>query len=215
MPEYNFNPGAHNPRFGGGENLGPGKHPVVGSAVELKNAKSGQGGYLELMCTAIDGPEKGSKKAIRFNLHHSNPETVRIAEDQLAATCVVMGVTGPWSNTDILLNKPFVIEVSMQVGSDKYTEVTGVYTMDGKTAGEAMQSGGAGQSSGFNGFGGGNKPAKQPKEQAASGGGWGGNAAQENKPAETGSGWGGNAAGNAGGGWQQSSGGGSGWGQSA
>lgn len=229
MAEYNFNPGAHTPRFGGGDNLGVGKHPVVGTSVELKNAKSGQGGYLELKVAAIDGPEKGNRTSIRFNLHHSNPETVRIAEEQLAATCLVMGISGPWSNTDILLNKPFVIDVAMQAGSDKYTEVTAVYTMDGKTASPVAAGGGNG-GGGFGGFGNGasqtqDKPAEQQAQGGAQAGGWGGaTAAQETKPAGTGAatggGWGqnaggGNAAGASAGGWQQNSGGGAGWGQSA
>lgn len=223
---YNFNPAQHEPNFGGGgDSLSVGKHPVVGSKVELKNAKDNNGnGYLALTVTAIDGPSKGGTKTIRYNLHNSSAVAQRIAEEQLSATCLVMGVVGPWSDTDVLLNKPFVIDIVPQPGSDKYTEVSGVFTMDGRTPQEAKSNPpqaagnapagfnassqtpqnnggqGGGNGGGSGGWGGGQNGGGQA--QGGSGGGW-----QPAAGADTGAGAGGQGGGS-GGGWGAGAGGG-------
>jgi len=239
---YNFNPTQHNPNFGGGgDSLGVGKHPVVGSKVELKNAKDNNGnGYLALTFTAIDGPEKGGQKTMRYNLHNSSEVAQRIAHEQLAATCLVMGVVGPWSDSDVLLNKPLVIEVVPQPGSDKYTDISAVYTIDGRTVQDAMKNPPQPKGDAPSGFGASSQTPQNNNgggNQTQTGGNGGANGWQPAAGADTGAGanggqgggsgggWGANAGGSAsggsgggGGGWAQQSGGGGGsggWGQSA
>lgn len=174
MVAYSFNPAQYAPSYGGGDTLGVGKHPVVVSKVHLQPTKDGQNGFMALTLTAIDGPQKGSSKTDRLNLHHTNADTVRIANQQLSAYCAVMGITGPWQDTDVLMNKPFVAKIVQQPGNDRYTDVTALYTIDGRTVQEAAQNppqntGNAPQ--GFNASG--NTPQNNQGGGAPSGGGWG------------------------------------------
>jgi hypothetical protein len=235
MVAYTFNPTQHNPSFGGGgDSLGVGKHPVIGSKVELKSAQSNNGnGYMALTVTAVDGPQKGGTKTIRLNLHNSSEVAQRIAEQQLAALCVVMGITGPWQDTDILLGKAFVIENVLQPGDNPkgYTDVTAVYTIDGRSVADAMANPPKVAGNAPAGFGGGQQQTTQQQQPPANGGGWQPAAGadtgatqqqqQQADPAPAGGGWGGGqtqaAPANNGGGWAQGSAApsGGGWGQGA
>lgn len=197
MVAYSFNPAQYAPSYGGGDSLPPGKHPVVVSKVHLQPTKDGQNGFMALTLTAIDGPNKGGSKTDRLNLHHTNPDTVRIANQQLSAYCAVMGVTGPWQDTDVLMNKPFVAEIVQQPGNDRYTDVTALYTIDGRTVQEAAQNPPQNTGNAPAGFGAsGNMPNNQGGGGNPSGGGWGAGAGGSQ-------GAGSNAPGNGGGGgWQ-------------
>jgi hypothetical protein len=173
MVAYSFNPAQFAPSYGGGDTLGVGKHPVVISKVFLKPTQDGQNGFMELTLTAIDGPGKGATKRDRLNLHHTNPDTVRIANQQLSAYCAVMGISGPWNDTDILQNKPFVVDIVQQPGSDKYTDVSALYTIDGRTIAEAAQNAPQGNGNAPSGFGASGGGAPQNNGGSPQGGGWG------------------------------------------
>ncbi|WLJ71210.1 hypothetical protein [Sphingomonas phage Birtae] len=199
MVAYSFNPAQFAPSYGGGDSLPPGKHPVVVSKVHLQPTKDGQNGFMALTLTAIDGPNKGGSKTDRLNLHHTNQDTVRIANQQLSAYCAVMGITGPWQDTDVLMNKPFVVEIVQQAGNDRYTDVTALYTMDGRSVQEAAQNPPQSQGNAPAGFGAsGNTPNNQGGGGNPSGGGWGAGAG--------GSPGAGSPAGGNGGGWQMANG---------
>lgn len=191
MVAYSFNPAQYAPSYGGGDSLPPGKHPVVVSKVHLQPTKDGQNGFMALTLTAIDGPNKGGSKTDRLNLHHTNADTVRIANQQLSAYCAVMGITGPWQDTDVLMNKPFVAEIVQQAGNDRYTDVTALYTIDGRTVQEAAQNPPQNTGNAPAGFGAsGNMPNNQ-------GGGFGGNN-QGGGGNPSGGGWGAGAGGSQG-----------------
>ncbi len=209
--DYAFDPTGVTPNFGGGPGLPVGKHPVTITKSEGKPTQDNTGGYIELTCTAFDGPAKGGSIAIRLNVHNKSEAAVRIAKEQLAAICAVTGV-GPFQNTQALHDKAFVVDVGPQKDKPQYTEVIGVFDMQGNEPGKAQPGGGANTGGGFGGNAGGN-----------TGGGFGGGATatgnvpdqqQQNGQQQGNGGFGGNAGGGAGtgagggNGWQQGGGGG-------
>ncbi len=225
--DFAFDPTGIEPQFGGGGNTLPvGKHPVTITKSEGKPTKDNTGGYLELTCVAFDGPAKGGSIAIRLNVHNTNELAVKIAKQQLAAIMAVAGV-GPFQNTQALHEKPFVIEVGPQKGDTKYTEVIGVFDMNGNEPGQS--GGGASgtgtippqqQGGGNGGFGAGAGNGAGTGAQGGGNGGFGAGAG--NGGGNGGGGFGGGAGNGSGGGggngWQQGGGGGGGsdkpgWGQ--
>jgi hypothetical protein len=111
-----------------------GRHIVVATSSEIKGAKPKEGeqqsqnGMVEYTIEIIQGPHKGTIGADRFNIFHTNEMTANIARRQLndMAWCVNAYNT---SDSDNLLNVPYMIEVGYQKGqedkeeSQRYTEI--------------------------------------------------------------------------------------------
>lgn len=217
MPQFSFNSQGIDPQYGGGSPQLPlGKHPVVISATALKPTKDNQGGYLELTMDAIDGPAKGGSQIDRLNLQNKNADTVRIANQQLAAILAVIGMF-KFDATEELHGKPFVVEIGPDKNNANQHRVIGVFDMQGNPPGQAgagaqQQGGGFGgqppaQGGGFGGQQGGGQQQGGgfqggPADQSQQGGQQGGGAAPASQP-----GW---AGGQQGGGQAQ---GGQGWNQ--
>jgi hypothetical protein len=214
MVAFSFNTAGITPKFGGGGGLPIGKHPVIIYNTKLEATQSGTGGKMVLQCEVIDGPMKGAKGDENLTLQHSNPTVVRISSEQLTAICHVVGMpNGIQNDTSELHNKPFVVEVAPQKDKPEYTEIVGVFDMNGNEPGQ--QGAGGGQQQQNNAFGGGQQNNAGGGNAGAPGGwGAGGNAGQGQQDPNAGQngGQGGN-----GGGWQQQGGGaanqgGGGWG---
>lgn len=215
MPAFQFNSQGIDPQYGGGGGLPFGKHPVVISASALKPTKDGQGGYMELTLTAIDGPAKGMIDFDRLNLHNKSAQAVEIANKQLAAYCAVTGVFA-FQATEELHNKPFVVEIGPRKDSPQQGEVKALFDMNGNEPGKAGAGAPAtgGQPQGQGGgaaWGGGNGGQPQTGAGPAAGTeqpGWAGGQGQGGGQPQ---GQGGGAPG----GWNQGQGGGGqpGWGQ--
>jgi len=224
MVAFSFNTAGITPKFGGGGGLPIGKHPVIIYNTKLEATQSGTGGKMVLQMEVIDGPMKGAKGDENLTLQHSNPTVVRISSEQLTAICHVIGMpNGIQNDTAEMHNKPFVVEVAPQKDKPEYTEVVGVYDMNGNEPGQ--QGAGGGQQGGNNAFGGAGANAGQQGGGGAgapggwgNGGGQGGNAGQPDPNAGQqggqgqqgggGAGWGGQGGapanqGQQGGGWQQ------------
>ena len=135
MAQFQFNASQHAPRYSASDGLPAGKHPVVIVASEFRPTKdstpSDPRSMLALTLQAIDGPAKGSKQTDRLNLQHPNMQTVSIAQAQLSAYCMVTGRPG-FSDTSALHNIPFIAEIGPQKNNDQYTEVKGLYFIDGR-----------------------------------------------------------------------------------
>jgi len=221
--DFAFDPTGITPGFGGGAGgLPVGKHPVTITKSEGKPTRDNTGGFLELTCTAFDGPAKGMSQALRLNVHNTSEVAVRIAKEQLAAICAVTGV-GPFQNTSALHDKPFVVEVTPQKNDPKYTEITAVFDMNGNEPANAAP-GGQQQNGGFQGangtgtippqnqgggFGGGQQQDQQQGQQQ--GGGFGQQQQGQDQQQGGNGGFGGGQGGNGGFGQQQQQGGGAGW----
>lgn len=223
MPQFQFNSQGIDPQYGGMGGLPFGRHPVVISGSQLKPTKDGQGGYMELILTAIDGPAKDMSDVDRLNLHNKSTQAVEIANKQLSAYCHVTGVFA-FNTTEELHNKPFVVEIVPRKDNPQQGEIGKLFDINGNEPGKS----GAGQQQ-TGGFGGGQPNAAIPPQQGNQGGGWGGAPAtggdqgQQQQQGGGQPGWsggapqGGNQAGN-GPGWSQgqqggNQGGGAPWGQ--
>ena len=221
MPAFSFSSEGIKPGYGVGGGLPVGKHPVVVNSVSLEGTTAGTGGKMVIALEIIDGPAKGVKGNEQLTLQHTNPVTVRIAEEQLTSICVVAGLRRPdghWgitNTTEELHGKTFVVEVAPQKKDTQYTEVVNVFTMDGLTAKEVVANGGAANQGGGNGSfgnnannGNNNQGGGQQNNGGNQGGGWGGGAANNQGGGQTennanNQGGGNTGGGNTGGGWQQ------------
>lgn len=147
MVAFTFNANQYTPNFGGGgEQLPPGKqYKVVIVESGKDSTKDNTGGFLFVNCAVIEGPLHGKKQMIRFNLHHTNPKTVEIANEQLSALCHAVGVFN-MVDTQQLHDKPFMIDVDWQKNQEPnaaagrpdggYTEVKAIYDMAGNKPGK-------------------------------------------------------------------------------
>lgn len=193
MVAYAFNAQQFEPRYGGSGGLPAGKYPVIITDTKQVPTKNNDGGYLAVELRVTEGPMQGGTHTDRLNLHNTNPETVRIANQQLSAYCHVTGVF-QFQDTAQLHNIPFMVEIGPQK-SGEYTEVKKLFDRNGNEPGKS----GAG-----------------PQTQQPQGGGWGG-APQGGQPqgdpnaGQAGGGWGGAPQGGGqpqGGGWGPQGGGG-------
>ena len=146
MVAMQFNATAFTPRYSGSDGLPPGKHPVIISASEFRPTKDSSPSDPRMMLVftleAIDGPAKGGKQTDRLNIHNPNQQTVNIAMSQLAAYCAVTGRQG-FNDTSELHNIPFMVEIGPQKNNADYTEVKGVYFLDGRDAASGATTGAA------------------------------------------------------------------------
>lgn len=128
------------PRYGSdGGGLPPGKHKVIVEHSEMVPVKDNSGNqYLQIKMKCVDGLAQGGYQVDRLNVHNSNQQTVKIAGDQLAAYCWVVGK--PWrGETFDLHNVPFYIEVRNQRNNADFTEVAKLYNLAGEEPGKGAQ----------------------------------------------------------------------------
>ncbi len=107
---------------------------------EMKPTKNGQGSYLELTFTVLDGEYKGRKAWDRLCINHTNSKTVEIARANLSAICHAVGVMQPQDSVQ-LHNLPLVITVKCKKREDTgevTNEIKG-YAKKEESAGEPVQ----------------------------------------------------------------------------
>ena len=90
--------------------LPEGPHLVEISQSQTKQTKAGDGSYLELEYTVIDGEHKGAMHWDRLCLAHPNPKAVSRANAALSAICHAIGVM-TFSDTVELHHIPFQITI--------------------------------------------------------------------------------------------------------
>ena len=89
------------------------KYNVEITKSELKPTKTGNGSYLELEFTVLDGEYRGRKVWDRLCLNHPTPKTVEIARANLSAICHAVGVMKPRDSTE-LHRLPLSINVKLR-----------------------------------------------------------------------------------------------------
>ena len=99
------------------EPLPAGKYLAEITASEVKPTKSGNGVYLQLEFTVLDGPCKGRKAWDRLCINHPNELTQKIARGNLSAICRAVGVMQPRDSVE-LHNLPLVITVKCKKRAD-------------------------------------------------------------------------------------------------
>jgi hypothetical protein len=87
-----------------------GKYLAAVTASQMKPTKAGDGSYLELELTILEGPCKGRKVWNRLCLNHPNAEAVKIARSNLSALCRAVGVMQPKDSVE-LHNLPLLVTV--------------------------------------------------------------------------------------------------------
>jgi hypothetical protein len=120
--------------------LPAGKYLAEITASELKLTKSGNGNYLQLEFTVLDGPCKGRKVWDRLCINHPNDLTQKIARGNLSAICRAVGVMQPRDSVE-LHNLPLVVTVKCKKRADTgeiTNEVKG-YTKRESAVGQPQQ----------------------------------------------------------------------------
>ncbi len=97
--------------------LPAGKYLAAITASEMKPTKAGDGSYLELELTVLEGEHKDRKLWDRLCLNHPNAQAVQIARGTLSAICRAAGVMQPTDSVE-LHNIPLVVTVKVKKRSD-------------------------------------------------------------------------------------------------
>jgi hypothetical protein len=111
---FNANEVEPTPTF---EPLPAGKYLAAITASEMKATKAGDGSYLQLEFTVLEGDCKGRKTWDRLCVNHPNELTQKIARGNLSAICRAVGVMQPRDSVE-LHNMPLVISLKCKKRSD-------------------------------------------------------------------------------------------------
>lgn len=101
------------------EPIPAGWYSVIISDSEMKPTKKGDGEYLQLELTVIEGDFEGRKVWDRLNLQNPNQTAVEIAQRALSAICHAVGVLTPGDSSE-LHDRPFEVKLSVRPGRDDY-----------------------------------------------------------------------------------------------
>ncbi len=99
------------------EPLPAGKYLAAITESEMKATKKGDGSYLQMEFTILDGDCKGRKVWDRLCINHPNDLTQKIARGSLSAICRAVGVMEPRDSVE-LHNIPLVISVKCKKRQD-------------------------------------------------------------------------------------------------
>lgn len=109
-------------------------YPMVISASKWEKTKKGDGVYLELTLTVVDGPMKGRKVWDRLNLQNPNTQAVEIAQRTLSAICHATGVLKVTDSSQ-LHDLPMEVKVIVKQGEKgPMNEVKGYKKLGGAVA---------------------------------------------------------------------------------
>ena len=114
-----------------------GKYIAAITGSEMKATKAGDGSYLQLEFTVVDGEMKGRKVWSRLNLNNPNKQAVQIARGELSAICRAVGVMTPRDSVD-LHNIPLEITVKVKKRQDN-DEFTNEIVAYGPKGGQPAQ----------------------------------------------------------------------------
>ena len=94
-----------------------GKYIAAITESEMKATKTGNGSYLQLTFTILEGEYKNRVLWARLNLNNPNATAVKIARSELSAICHAVGVMQPKDSVQ-LHNLPLVISVKLKKRED-------------------------------------------------------------------------------------------------
>jgi hypothetical protein len=97
------------------------KYIVEITKSEMKPMKAGDGSYLELEYTILDGQYRGRKLWDRLCLNHPTPRTVEIARANLSAICHAVGILKPHDSGE-LHHISFQITVRLKKADEQMTD---------------------------------------------------------------------------------------------
>ncbi len=94
-----------------------GKYLAAITESEMKPTKNGNGSYLQLTFTIVEGDYQGRVLWARLNLNNPNATAVKIAKSELSAICHAVGVMQPRDSAEIH-NLPLLINVKVKKRAD-------------------------------------------------------------------------------------------------
>ena len=97
--------------------LPAGKYLAAITGSQMKATKQGDGSYLELEFTVLEGEYKDRKVWDRLCLNHPNAQAVKIARGNLSSICRAVGVMQPRDSVE-LHNLPLLITVKLKKRED-------------------------------------------------------------------------------------------------
>jgi hypothetical protein len=98
-----------------------GQYPVIVDSSEFRDTKAGDGRYLHLELSIVDGPSKGRKIFDNLNLENKNPTAVDIAQRQLASLVRACGKV-KISDSAELHNIPVSATLAVRKGTNGYED---------------------------------------------------------------------------------------------
>jgi len=101
--------------------LPSGEYPVIVEESEFRDTKAGDGHYLFLQLSIIDGHGKNRKLFDRLNLDNPNPQAVEISKKQLASLCRAAGKQKITDSSE-LHDIPVIARVEIRKGSNGYDD---------------------------------------------------------------------------------------------
>src|SRR5699024_8067063 len=133
MGNLNFDATQHSPNQSF-EPIPAGWYNVKITSSEMKPTKAGNGAYLELEMTVLDGDYANRKVFDRLNLDNPNPTAVEIAQGTLSAICHAVGVYQV-EDSQQLHGIPMQAKVTVRPATEQYSannEVRGYQAIQGQ-----------------------------------------------------------------------------------
>lgn len=97
--------------------LPKGRYLAAITASEMKQTKAGDGEYLQLEFSVLEGQYTGRKVWSRLNLSNPNPKAEDMARRELAAICHAVTLVRIGDSAE-LHDRPVTIEVAIEAGKD-------------------------------------------------------------------------------------------------
>ena len=119
MTTLNFDATTVAPSTGGADPVPAGWYNVFMDESLMKPTKDGTGAYLQMRFSILDGQYKGRKIYARLNVRNANPETQRIAYEQLSAICHAVNVLHV-QDSQMLHNIPLKVKVKLKPAEGEY-----------------------------------------------------------------------------------------------
>lgn len=124
------------PQYGSNNNSLPiGKYKVIIENTKLVPTKAGNANRLVIEMRVVEGQLSNALVNDGLNIQHPDPQTSRIANQQLAAYAAVTGRPG-CRDTVEMHNVPFIIEIGPQKDQPEYTEVKRLFDLNGNPPGQ-------------------------------------------------------------------------------
>lgn len=146
MAQLNFDASQVAPDAGVAEAIPAGWYNVMADESEMKPTKDGNGAFLALRFTVLDGQFVNRKVFTRLNLRNANPVAQEIAYKQLSAICHAVGVMQVADSTQ-LHGRPLKIKVKVRAASGDYeasNEISAYKNINEQVEGPSAQAPAAG-----------------------------------------------------------------------
>jgi len=101
--------------------LPAGKYNVVCEEANIKETKNGDGEYINVRFSVIDGDMKGRKMFMMFNIKNKNEQAVTIGRQQLKSFLIAAG-TENFALTTVKALEGMKAKATVQVKGDSYGE---------------------------------------------------------------------------------------------